>query len=287
MALSPRVSSGMLVALIVLLCAFFGQLVWVVLSYLGFVFIYRELKALMTAKGIAPSRFCSLVFCSLFYIFAWLGWQQHFDVLITLALLVTFTWMVCRPQLSSINDIGATFLLLFYAGYLPAHFIVLRQLNDTDGISGLGVHAGLFYVLWVLCTVSATDIAAYVGGKRFGKNLLSPHISPAKTIEGSITGIVGALLMSISFSLSLSLGWLHGICLGLLLALTAQMGDLSESLLKRDAGVKDSGSLIPGHGGVLDRIDSYILSGAVAYYYINWFIRHQGFAQEWSHWFQS
>jgi phosphatidate cytidylyltransferase len=112
-------------------------------------------------------------------------------------------------------------------------------------------------------------IGAYVVGKFFGKTPLS-SISPRKTVEGAVFGIAACILVAVAGAYYLN--WpkyaLTGMALGLLIGISSLLGDLTESMLKRDAGVKDSGQLIPGHGGVLDRTDSYIFTAPLVYYFV-------------------
>jgi phosphatidate cytidylyltransferase len=120
---------------------------------------------------------------------------------------------------------------------------------------------GLDLVLWLLIVVWSTDTAAYVVGRRVGGPRLAPSISPGKTWSGLSGGVIGASLASVITAWALgSERLVHAAGLGALFAILAQLGDLAESALKRRAGVKDSGSLIPGHGGVLDRVDGFLLT---------------------------
>ncbi len=277
--INPRVTSGLAIGALVAAGIVLGGWLWFALTLLFFWFGHKELLGLMAAKQIYPSKFTVILFCLLFYIFAYFGWERHLDVVATMGVIFTFAWLLLRKNMASISDIGGTIMTFFYIGFLPAHFILLRQLGATDDMP-FWVQPGLRYLFLLIITVSASDIFAYYGGKRFGKNLLSPQISPKKTVEGSLTGTIAAILCAGLVAWVFRIPVLHGLALGGIISVVAQVGDLSESLLKRDAGMKDSGTLIPGHGGMLDRTDSYIFSGAVAYYYINWFILHQGIARE-------
>ena len=148
---------------------------------------------------------------------------------------------------------------IFYIGYTLGHFLLLR--NQQDG--------GLL-VLFVLLVTWAGDAAAYYVGKTWGSRPLAPRLSPNKTVEGFLGGLVVAPVIA----------WLGHLwflpvvtpvdclILGILFAVLGLLGDLSESALKRQAGVKDSGALIPGHGGMLDRVDSLLLNAPVFYYYM-------------------
>ena len=112
----------------------------------------------------------------------------------------------------------------------------------------------------------------YYAGCYFGKHELSKVISPNKTIEGSIGGTLSCMIFCFIFGQVLMIPWYHCIILGLLIAAFAQIGDLCESMIKRDAGVKDSSNILPGHGGFLDRTDSYILTIPVVHYYMFMFV---------------
>ncbi|MEB3304310.1 MAG: phosphatidate cytidylyltransferase [Cyanobacteriota bacterium] len=184
-------------------------------------------------------------------------------------------WLLLQPVTGTIADIAASIFGLFYLGFLPSHWIKLRTITDpalaprlTGTIFGLGSPwtSGLALTLLAVVLIVATDIGSYGIGRRWGRRPLSP-ISPGKTIEGALGGVACAALMGGLGGLILGwkLGWLLGGLLGVVVALFAVVGDLTESMMKRDAGLKDSGDAIPGHGGILDRIDSYLFVPAVVY----------------------
>lgn len=182
----------------------------------------------------------------------------------SLALSITFLGLLCYQV--GFAPAGprhlSMFILLFgifYIGYTLGHFLLLR--NQQDG--------GLL-VLFVLLVTWASDAAAYYVGKTWGARPLAPRLSPNKTVEGFLGGLVVAPIIAWIAHL-----WflpvvrpVDCLILGVLFAMLGLLGDLSESSLKRYAGVKDSGSLIPGHGGMLDRVDSLLLNAPVFYYYM-------------------
>ena len=136
----------------------------------------------------------------------------------------------------------------FFYALLPA--LALLWMRERD------VH-GLYLLLWVFLVTWSTDIGAYFAGRRFGRRKLAPAISPGKTVEGLYGGIAAASLIGGAWVLALGLG--HALlALAPVLALAAQAGDLFESRMKRRSGVKDSGTWLPGHGGVLDRLDGLV-----------------------------
>lgn len=155
---------------------------------------------------------------------------------------------------------------VFYLGYLPQFFLLLRDV-------GFGA------VLLVFLTIWATDTAAYFTGRSLGRHKLAPQVSPNKTWEGALGGLLGAVLVTLGAAYSGAPwaswaghgGWpafslAQSVAFGAVVAVVGQLGDLYESLLKRYGEVKDSGKLLPGHGGVLDRFDSALFAAPVAYY---------------------
>ena len=122
----------------------------------------------------------------------------------------------------------------------------------------------LFAIIWV------GDSAGYYGGRAFGKHLLAPRVSPKKTVEGAVAGLLGSIFVGvIAGKWVLPEDWMNLIVLSAVTAIAGQIGDLAESTLKRSAGVKDSSSILPGHGGILDRLDSLFFAAPVFYWLLN------------------
>jgi len=152
-------------------------------------------------------------------------------------------------------DLGAGALIQIYVTFMAGFYLVLT-----------GSNRGEWWTLASIITVVVTDIGAYVTGLRFGRHKLAPNISPGKTWEGFAGSIVFAVVAGILLAiLMLHQPWWIGLVMGVLLALVGTAGDLTESLIKRDIGVKDISTWLPGHGGFLDRLDSILPSAAVAY----------------------
>lgn len=158
-------------------------------------------------------------------------------------------------------DIAFKAFGIIYIAIPLSYLVLLRNLVS-----------GQWWILFVLVIIWANDTAAYFTGKTMGRHSLCPSISPKKTVEGAIGGLLGGLLAAFFFNRYLMMGLGAGgvLALSIVLGIVGIIGDLSESLLKRSAGVKDSGSLIPGHGGILDRIDSLLFSIPVLYYLLVW-----------------
>jgi phosphatidate cytidylyltransferase len=216
------------------------------------------------------------------------------DAIIPIAGTFICFYLLFQSRIATIADISASILGLFYVGYLPSFWIRIRGLGDgaifqvsdrlqqfdlftylrnIEQISWLRitfpVTNGSIYVLMGFCCIWASDVGAYVFGKIWGRTRLS-DISPKKTVEGAIAGLSCCCATAIIWAFSL--GWNNwlwsGLILGLLIGIAGLFGDLTESMMKRDAGVKDSGQIMPGHGGILDRADSYIFTAPLVYYFL-------------------
>jgi phosphatidate cytidylyltransferase len=151
----------------------------------------------------------------------------------------------------------------FWLGLLLSFYAALYFRHQPDpGRTGFWLLIAVFVTIWV------GDTAAMLIGMRFGRHRFFPRISPKKTIEGAVAELLAS---TVFFSIAgpfLNIGFPHNVVLGLLIGIVAEVGDLVESQVKRTAGVKDASQLIPGHGGVLDRIDSLLPVGALVYYYV-------------------
>lgn len=183
-------------------------------------------------------------------------WELLFIALMLLFLIV----MQFRKRESSgvIVDISTTLFGILYVCWLFSFLIKIRYLEG-----GLGLFAA------VLLITKLGDIGAYLIGTRFGKIPLIPRISPKKSVEGSTGGLIFSLLGALVSRPLLNLSYPHVIFIGFTLGIVGQLGDLSESLLKRDCQVKDSGAILPGLGGILDSIDSLLFSAPVFYFYMS------------------
>lgn len=276
---SYRVRMALLIALVVLTAAFVGSWLWA-LFVAGFIYMgMTEMVAIMQSRQTYPSKFIILSTGFSMILMATLNHSEFLPPLFTIAVISSFFRMLFRTPIASMADIGATLLCVVYLVYLPVHYILLRELK-IPASPEMSIDPGLCYLLMMIFVIGMSDVTAYYAGKVFGKNPLYPQVSPKKTREGALGGVLGGFGTGIIFCLVTGFPLNHGLILSILLTIIGQMGDLIESLFKRDAGMKDSGGLLLGHGGILDRTDSYIFSGAVAYYYIYWIVLEQGLAQD-------
>lgn len=165
------------------------------------------------------------------------------------------------------SDFAISLSGMLYLGWIGAYLVSLRQLPE-----------GEWWLLLNLGAVWLADTGAYFVGSRFGRHQLSPRLSPKKTWEGYLagilTGVIGATLLADLFQMwsgpASAITPLRGALIGLAMSTLTTLGDLGESMIKRQVGAKDSGSLLPGHGGVFDRIDSWLWGGVIGYYLVVW-----------------
>jgi len=196
-------------------------------------------------------------------------------IVITATILISLICLLCRPSKEgAFGNWAWTIVGALYVGWMLSHWLSLRGLED-----------GRNWVYLAILTTFANDTGAFFIGRSRGKHKLAPIISEAENWEGAIGGllsgiaaavVIATILNRLSQQFSqiplLTFPYWQILLLGFLVGLFAQLGDLVESLLKRNMGVKESGNLLPGHGGILDRFDSLIFVGAVVYYYVIWVV---------------
>ncbi|KAL0928195.1 hypothetical protein M5K25_000065 [Dendrobium thyrsiflorum] len=248
----------------------------------------REYFELVRSQGIAAgmtpppryvSRACSVICALMPVLTAYFG---HIDVSVTSSAFLVAMALICQRAIPRFSQLSSTMFGLFYCAYLPCFWVKLRcglaapALHTELGkywpiLLGGRAHwtVGLVATIISVSSIIAADTFAFLGGRAFGRTPLT-SISPKKTLEGAFAGLIGCVVVAIS--LSRILAWpsslLSASAFGILNFVSSLFGDLTESMIKRDAGVKDSGSLIPGHGGVLDRLDSYLFTGALCYSFV-------------------
>jgi phosphatidate cytidylyltransferase len=223
----------------------------------------HEFFGLLRARGIRPLRPAGFVLAAaLFAEVAWPGWLGAGVPFAPLGVLLLLTWALARGgDFESVSAAAATLLGALYLGALGGTIASLRLLPPAA--------EGAWRIALLLVVIVCSDSLAFFVGHAFGRHRLAPAVSPGKTVEGALGGLAGGVLGALAVR-AVGLPQLpaaHALVLGLLVAALGIVGDLDESLIKRWAGVKDSGSFFPGHGGMLDRLDSLLFGAPVLYYY--------------------
>ncbi|GAB5359464.1 hypothetical protein AAMO2058_000546400 [Amorphochlora amoebiformis] len=298
--LSKRIVTGWLLAFAGTAVIFSGDVLYtLVLVTVAMMAQYEYFNTVMMTP-VKPARRISFVASLAMYICACKFPHQH-----QLGLPIGFTaiimwFLVMRPKPGSIADISTTLMGLVYTGLMPSYWAVLRCMKDVPGVdtavsTGLAawvqkvspvsvaadvVSQGAITYWFTALGCALSDVGAYFGGKKWGRNKISSvcpaagGASPNKTVEGFLSGAAMAMVTAIIGAKVM--GWPHwvftGIMYGTLVSVISLLGDLMASMIKRDAGVKDFGNIFPGHGGILDRLDSYIFVGPAAYAFVTLFL---------------
>jgi phosphatidate cytidylyltransferase len=230
-----------------------------------------EFYRMMEAKGIRPYKTVGVA--------AGLGvsWYVYFlggvfsSLFITLVLVAIMTMELFRRDCElAVFHISTTIFGVFYVAWLGSHVILLRQLGE--GV--VGTDYGGFFVILAFALAWGTDTGAYFVGHSIGKTKLLPRVSPSKSVEGAVGGFVVAIVVGLIAKLTILpiLTVADALVLGLLSPAMAVLGDLVESLMKRDVRIKDTSRALPGHGGMLDRFDSVLFVAPLVYYYLRFLV---------------
>jgi len=259
--IGKRVRSALVIAPLVFAAAWFGgaffAIVVAAIAGLGALEFYSMLSFPKRHPLTQFGLLCILLFIIL----------AHFEgpytaSLLASAVVLSLVWLIFRSSAKSSHMNWAwTIAGILCLGWMFSRLIPLRALAD-----------GREWVIFTLFAIFAADTSAFFIGRAWGRHAMAPTISPGKTWEGAIGGLVGAVAASLVLAAILSFpipSW-QAVILGVLVGVFSQLGDLAESMLKRKVGVKDSGALIPGHGGILDRLDSVVFTVVVVYYYVIW-----------------
>jgi phosphatidate cytidylyltransferase len=249
---------------IVLACIWFGGWVAVAAVVLVIALAANEVHTMMMHEGYHPLIAISLVL-SLLFVAAAIFPQQGallLEIGLAFALFVTFPLLFFRKKLEgAMVDWSLTLAMAVYLGWPFSLIISIRGFQ-------VGISAGLWWMMTLFLGVWGFDTGAFFVGHFLGRHKLAPRISPGKTWEGVFGGLVLSIGAALLFAMwPLHVAWYLALLLGLLIAIAATLGDLAESLIKRQTHVKDSGQFMPGHGGILDRIDSLLFAVIVVYFF--------------------
>jgi phosphatidate cytidylyltransferase len=248
-----RIITGVLAAVVFLAMLAAGS-AWFVLLILALAMIaYFEFVRLNGAKAWEPESIVG--FAGILYLSV--PWKQLTDIpvppqmsVVWLLMFLFFAITVLSENRTSIDKIALLFIGVIYIG-VGFHYMIYTRLLDN----------GFYWTLLLFGCIWLTDAGAYFAGRAFGKHLLWPSISPKKTIEGALGGAVVSVVTAVMFSLydPTAMTIPEAVFIGLVVSVLGQMGDLIQSAYKRVRGIKDSGKILPGHGGILDRTDSWII----------------------------
>jgi phosphatidate cytidylyltransferase len=231
-----------------------------------------ELYAALHRRGYQPATAVGLVFAGMITSAAYLKGEAGALAMLALGVITTFVWFMATPakaRQNTVVNLALTLFSLVYVGFLASYALTILALNG-----------GRTLVLAVIGLAVGYDIAAYGAGSLFGNRAMAPSISPRKSVEGAAIATIIILLASVLILPSLDVwssmtsgnGLVQAVGLALVISIFAPLGDLAESMLKRDLGIKDMGSILPGHGGLLDRLDSLLFAAPAAFYFFRLFL---------------
>ena len=263
---ATRMLTGFIMGTIAMGCIMLGGIPLLLLLSVIIFFASKEYVKILEHKGFYPSLKIILASEALLAVITYFDRTEYVASALTICTFAAFMWVLFRGRQPYIANVATTILGFVYCGYFPLQLQLLRDSSSVD------FHDGLGFVVMMFTAILLTDVGCYYAGTKFGKHKLAPVVSPNKTIEGSIGGMICAIIGACIVGYVIGVEWYMSAIAGLLCTVFAQIGDLCESLIKRDAGVKDSGNSLPGHGGFLDRCDSFIFTIPVMYYFCKYFV---------------
>ncbi len=274
--MGTRIASALVLAPVVLIIVWLGGWWTTALIAIAVVIGIYEIQRILRAGGYHP-RLPLAVGLGLAFVAAAVA-QPRTNVNLTgavvaLGAMASLIYEISRKDRTGALDAWAASLgSAIYAGAMLSHFVLLRA-DSSPTLSGgplssLNIETGAAWIYATFAVTWASDTGAYFAGRAFGKHKMAPLLSPKKTWEGFVGGTIASIAAGIGIValLGMQLTIVQMIVLGVIGAGGGTLGDLAESLLKRQAGVKDSGNLIPGHGGLLDRVDSLLFTAPLVYY---------------------
>lgn len=273
-----RLITGLIIGFTAFFAIIYGGVPLALLILVVIILASKEYSSILKHKGFAPSFKIIAVSGIFFELIVYFNLHSLIPLAFTIAAFTAFMWVLFKGKQPYIANVATTILGFVYCGWFPVHLLLLRDIGSPDSIIYNGLikqnlsSEGAIFCLLLLLGVILTDSFCYYTGVQFGKHKLAEVISPNKTIEGSVGGSFICIVFSLIFGYFIQIGWYHALAIGILIAAFSQIGDLCESMIKRDAGVKDSSDILPGHGGFLDRTDSYVLTIPVIYYYLQFFV---------------
>jgi phosphatidate cytidylyltransferase len=270
--LLTRVIIAFIFGPLILFLTLVGRLPFLLLIELFITLGLWEFCYLAEQKSFQIPKWILLILGILSGISVYLWGEQALIILpLSAVYLTAFLFVVKGRTENTTSDLAVTTFALFYVAGLFGFLILLRELPNRPG---LDYKIGGLWIVYLLICIWSCDTFAYFIGAPLGKHRLSPAVSPKKTVEGFFGGILGAVAAAFfSYYVFFKSGGIeHLLVISIFVSLVGQVGDLAESLFKRDAKIKDISHLIPGHGGILDRFDSLLFVSPIVYYYLKLFV---------------
>ena len=267
MLLKRIIASAIILLLVGLVIFYFPNWVFLLLTVFFIWLGLSEFFSIAEARGIFVYKHFGIIAGCIIPLSIYLHLGENYinlePLLIVIACLFTFVLQFVRRQNSHdhLVSIAITLLALFYISWFFSFFIKLKFLPR-----------GEWLVAFLVMVTKSGDVGAYFIGKSIGRHKLIPRISPKKTVEGTIGGLISSVIVAFLCKGFLGLNVIHAIFVGMFFGVLGQVGDLAESLIKRDCGVKDAGSHFSGFGGILDIIDSLLFTVPIFYYYVKLFL---------------
>jgi phosphatidate cytidylyltransferase len=256
---------------VILAASYFGGIYFFLFTLIISLAAYYEFVLLAKNKGAKANLWFGFLAIILLLINQFKVFIDFFSIILSIVFVLTLIELF-RNKGSAILNIGATLLGIFYIGLFAAALFSIREIYPH--IDEIYLRGG-YLVIAIFATIWICDSAAYYGGTALGKHKLFPRVSPNKSWEGAVFGFVFAIIAMVLAKIIVLnfLSWSTTIAIGIIIGIFGQIGDLIESLIKRDADVKDSSAIIPGHGGIFDRFDSLLYTAPIILIYLKYFGR--------------
>ena len=251
----------------IIFVSLFGKILFLVFAALLGLLGYYEFSRMARNRKYYSNKLIGLISVAAVISNAYFHYiDLHVLVILIISALLIFE--LFRNRESAIANLGTTLVGIFYIGLFSASLVDLREFYKESAFT---YGQGGYLIISILASIWICDSAAYFIGTAFGNNKILPRVSPNKSWEGSFAGFIFAIIVMLACKPIIAdfLEWRDAIVIGLIIGTFGQAGDFIESLLKRDSHVKDSSSIIPGHGGVLDRFDSLLFTAPLVYLYLN------------------
>lgn len=269
---STRILVSIIAIPVILAACFYGNVPFLIFV-LGIGLIsFWEFSEIVKKKNIYTNFWVGFFIVSILIINTYYHFF-NFKILVVISSVLILLFELFRNRNSAILNVSATLLGIFYIGLFSSTILSIREFFNS---SEMYYSEGGYLIISILVSIWVCDSAAFFLGSAFGKHKLFPRVSPNKSWEGAIAGFVFSIITMIAAKALIldQITLYDSIIIGIIVGTIGQLGDLVESLVKRDAGVKDSSALIPGHGGIFDRFDSLLFTAPVVYLYIYLFVQN-------------